>query len=63
MRVRPAWDIILIALMLGGSAVSTTGVYLAVRRVRNDVIILFRAMISSRGIARRNSAVNPARSS
>jgi hypothetical protein len=60
-RVRPAWDIILIALMLGGCAVSATGVYLAVRRVRNDLVMLFRAVTSSRGIARRNSAVNPAR--
>jgi hypothetical protein len=51
-RVRPAWDIILIALMLGGFALSATGVYLAVRRVRNDVIMLLRAVISSRGIAR-----------
>jgi uncharacterized iron-regulated membrane protein len=53
-RVRPMWDIILIALMLGGFAVSATGVYLAVRRVQNDVIMLFRAVTSSRGIARRN---------
>jgi hypothetical protein len=60
-RVRPAWDIILIALMLGGFALSATGVYLAVRRVRNDVIIVFRAVTSGRGIARRNSAVHPAR--
>ena len=59
-RVRPAWDIILIALMLGGAAVSATGVYLAVRRVRNDVIVLFRALTSSRCIARRNPALNPA---
>jgi len=59
-RVRPAWDIILIALMLGGFALSATGVYLAVRRVRNDVIMLFRAVTSSVGTARRNSAVNPA---
>jgi hypothetical protein len=46
-RMRPAWDIILIALMLGGSAVSATGVYLAVRRVRNDVVVLFRAVAGS----------------
>ena len=37
-----------ICVMLGGSAVSATGVYLAVRRVQNDVIILFHAMTSSR---------------
>ena len=60
MRVRPAWDIILIALMLGGFALSATGVYLAVRRVRNDVILLFRSVTSSSGIARRNSAEHPA---
>jgi uncharacterized iron-regulated membrane protein len=59
-RVRPAWDIILIALMLGGFALSATGVYLAVRRVRNDVILLFRSVTSSSGIARRGSAENPA---
>jgi hypothetical protein len=58
--VRPAWDIILIALMLGGFALSATGVYLAVRRVRNDVILLFRSVTSSSGIARRNSAEHPA---
>jgi hypothetical protein len=57
-RVRPAWDIILIALMLGGSAVSATGVYLAVRRVRNDVIMLFRAVIGSTGVARWRSPIS-----
>jgi uncharacterized iron-regulated membrane protein len=41
-RVRPAWDIILIGLMIGGIAVSATGVYLAIRRVRNDIVVLFR---------------------
>jgi hypothetical protein len=58
-----AWDVILIALMLGGAAISATGVYLAVRRVRNDVTMLFRALTSSRGIARRNPTLNPARPS
>jgi hypothetical protein len=43
-RVRPAWDIILVALMLGGFAVSATGVYLALRRVRNDLGTLFRLL-------------------
>jgi hypothetical protein len=52
-RVRPAWDIILIVLMLGGSTVSATGVYLAVRRVRNDLIMLYRAVTGSTRIARR----------
>jgi hypothetical protein len=49
--------------MLGGSVVSATGVYLAVRRVRNDIIMLFRALTNSRDIARGNSALNPARPS
>jgi len=42
--VRPAWDIILIALMLGGFAVSATGVYLALRRARSDLVMMFRAV-------------------
>jgi uncharacterized iron-regulated membrane protein len=62
-RVRPAWDMILIALMLGGSAVSATGVYLAVRRVRSDLIMLYRAVIGRTVIARRNTTVTPARPS
>jgi hypothetical protein len=62
-RVRPAWDMILIALMLGGSAVSATCVYLAERRVHSDLIMLYRAVTSSTGIARRNAAVTPARPS
>jgi hypothetical protein len=48
--VRPAWDIILIGLMLGGIAVSATGVYLALRRVRNDIVVLYR-VIARRGAA------------
>ncbi len=47
-RVRPAWDIILIALMLGGFAVSATGVYLALRRVRYDLTTLFRLVARPR---------------
>jgi hypothetical protein len=62
-RARPAWDIILIALMAGGFAVSATGVYLAVRRVRNDVIMLFRAIFGGTGIARRTTTANPVRPS
>jgi PepSY-associated TM region len=41
-RVRPIWDIILVTLMIGGAAVSATGVYLALRRVRNDIVLVFR---------------------
>jgi uncharacterized iron-regulated membrane protein len=59
-RVRPAWDMILIALMLGGSAVSATGVYLAVRRVHSDLSMLYRAVTGSTVITRRNAAVTPA---
>ena len=62
-RVRPAWDIILIALMLGGSAVSATGVYLAVRRLRSDLIMLFRAVTASKGMARRSTTANLGRPS
>jgi uncharacterized iron-regulated membrane protein len=40
-RVRPVWDIILIVLMLGGIAISATGVYLALRRVLSDFERLF----------------------
>jgi hypothetical protein len=47
-RARPAWDIILIALMLGGFAVAATGVYLALRRVRNDLRTLFRLLARPR---------------
>jgi hypothetical protein len=60
-RVRPAWDIILILLMLGGSVVSATGLYVAVRRVRSDLITLYRAVTGSTGIARRHAAVIPIR--
>ena len=47
LRVRPAWDIIVITLMLGGLAASATGVCLAVRRIRGDVVMLIR---QARGI-------------
>lgn len=42
LRARPAWDIILITLLLGGLAASATGVYLAVRRIRSDLVSLVR---------------------
>jgi hypothetical protein len=41
LRARPAWDIILLTLLLGGIGLSATGVYLAVRRVRDDIGALF----------------------
>src|SRR5262249_55404324 len=37
MRSRPLWDIIVLPLMLGGLAVTATGLYLAFRRVRSDL--------------------------
>ena len=40
--MRPAWDIIVITLMLGGLAASATGVCLAVRRIHSDVVMLVR---------------------
>jgi uncharacterized iron-regulated membrane protein len=42
MRARPFWDVLVLALMLGGLAISVTGCYLAVRRVRADIGTLFR---------------------
>jgi hypothetical protein len=48
LRARPAWDIILITLMLGGLAGSATGVWLAVRRIRSDLMALFRLATGAR---------------
>jgi uncharacterized iron-regulated membrane protein len=45
MRARPAWDIIMLTLMLGGLALTTTGFYLALRRIRNDVLLLYRFIV------------------
>jgi PepSY-associated TM region len=42
MRARPFWDVLVLALMLGGLALSVTGCYLALRRVRADIGALFR---------------------
>ena len=53
LRVRPVWDIIVITLMLGGLAGSATGVYLAVGRVRSDIVTVFRLLAGVRGAARR----------
>jgi uncharacterized iron-regulated membrane protein len=44
LRTRPTWDVIVITLMLGGLAASATGVYLAVRRIRSDIVMLFRLL-------------------
>jgi hypothetical protein len=48
LRTRPAWDILVITLMLGGLAGSATGVYLAVRRIRSDVVMVFRPLAGVR---------------
>jgi hypothetical protein len=48
LRTRPAWDVIVITLMLGGLASSATGVYLAVRRIRSDVVMVFRLLAGVR---------------
>jgi hypothetical protein len=37
LRVRPIWDVIVLALLLGGLAVTGTGVYLAVVRIKRDL--------------------------
>jgi hypothetical protein len=42
MRTRPLWDVLVLALMLGGLALSVTGCYLGVRRVRADLRWLLR---------------------
>jgi hypothetical protein len=42
LRARPAWDIVMLALLLGGAALSLTGVYLAIRRLRSDIAGLLR---------------------
>jgi uncharacterized iron-regulated membrane protein len=42
MRARPVWDIIMLTLMLGGLALTTTGSYLALRRIRTDIMLLSR---------------------
>ena len=51
MRARPTWDIIVLTLMLGGLASAVTGFYLAIRRIRQDVVLMFRF------IARRKVAI------
>jgi hypothetical protein len=42
MRWRPLWDVIMLTLLLGGTGVTATGCWLALRRVRNDIVMLFR---------------------
>jgi len=49
LRARPAWDIIVLTLLLGGIAVSATGCYLAIRRIRRDLSALLRSAGDGRG--------------
>jgi hypothetical protein len=42
LRMRPLWDIVVLTLMLGGTVVTATGCWLAIRRIRSDVTMLFR---------------------
>jgi uncharacterized iron-regulated membrane protein len=42
MRARPIWDIIMLTLLIGGVALTATGFYLALRRIRNDIMLLTR---------------------
>ena len=50
MRSRPFRDIMMWLTLLGGLAVSVTGVYLAIRRVRSDLAILFRVFVKRRAV-------------
>jgi uncharacterized iron-regulated membrane protein len=42
MRARPFRDVLMWLTLLGGLALSLTGVYLSLRRVRSDIIVLLR---------------------
>jgi hypothetical protein len=53
LRARPFWDLIILMLLLGGAAVSATGVYLAARRIKQDVVVVSRAV---RGQRRANAS-------
>src|SRR4029077_8466908 len=58
MRARPTWDIIMLTLMLGGLASTVTGFYLAIRRIRHDVVLLFRFIARRKvAIAQKGNAV------
>jgi uncharacterized iron-regulated membrane protein len=50
LRTRPVWDIIVITLMLGGVAGSVTGFYLAVRRIRSDIVGLIGLLTGARHV-------------
>jgi hypothetical protein len=56
LRARPVWDIVVLTLLFGGIAVSATGVYLALRRIRSDLRSLSRFL----GSFGRKPAAQPA---
>ena len=45
----------MITLLLGGVAASGTGIYLAVRRIRNDLVVVFRWLNRLRRMRRKPS--------
>lgn len=47
LRARPLWDVLVLALMLGGLGVSATGCWLALRRMRADVAGILRRQPAS----------------
>jgi hypothetical protein len=51
MRVRPVWDMIVLTLMLGGLGLTATGFYLSIRRIRGDVLAVFRRVAVRRAKA------------
>jgi hypothetical protein len=53
MRVRPVWDVIVLTLMLGGLGLTMTGFYLSIRRIRGDVLTLFRLIAARQAKAAR----------
>ena len=55
LRGRPLWDVIVLLLMLGGTAVAATGSYLALRRIGADIASVWRRR--SGATARGNAAV------
>jgi hypothetical protein len=54
-RMRPAWDLIVLTLLLGGSGLTITGISLALGRIGNDLRSLFRAAEKSVKTAAKSS--------
>jgi hypothetical protein len=61
-RARPLWDIVVLALLLGGVTVSGTGAYLAWRRICGDLIQVWRFLRRRRthasSVTRKTGAIN-----